>query len=65
MNAREWEHFDLYHGERVEIQFHKRLREERIFPTVMDLSAQIGRDVEATREYFAARRRLEQRAGGA
>ena len=31
-----------------------------IFPTVMDLSAQIRRDVEATREYFAARRRLEQ-----
>ncbi len=53
---------DVY-GEKVEIQFHKRLREERIFPTVMDLSAQIGRDVEATREYFAARRRLQQRAG--
>ncbi len=53
---------DVY-GERVEIQFHKRLREERIFSTVMDLSAQIGRDVEATREYFAARRRLLQRAG--
>ncbi len=55
---------DVY-GERVEIQFHKRLREERIFSTVMDLSAQIGRDVEATREYFAARRRLQLRAGGA
>ena len=55
---------DVY-GERVEIQFYKRLREERIFSTVMDLSAQIGRDVEATREYFAARRRLEQRTGGA
>lgn len=53
---------DVY-GERVEIEFHKRLREERIFSTVMDLSAQIGRDVEATREYFAARRRLQQRAG--
>jgi riboflavin kinase / FMN adenylyltransferase len=49
---------DVY-GQRVELQFHKRLREERIFPTVMDLSAQIGRDVEATREYFF-RRRLEQ-----
>jgi riboflavin kinase/FMN adenylyltransferase len=49
---------DVY-GERVELSFYKRLREERIFPTVMDLSAQIGRDVEATREYFA-RRRLEQ-----
>src|SRR5947199_5982701 len=49
---------DVY-GEKVEVAFYKRLREERIFPTVMDLSAQIARDVEATREYFA-RRRLEQ-----
>lgn len=47
---------DVY-GEEVEVRFYKRLREERMFPTVMDLSAQIGRDVEATREYFAARRR--------
>jgi riboflavin kinase / FMN adenylyltransferase len=51
---------DVY-GQRVELHFYKRLREERIFPTVMDLSAQIGRDVEATREFFA-RRRLEQDA---
>jgi riboflavin kinase/FMN adenylyltransferase len=49
---------DVY-GQRAELFFHKRLREERIFPTVMDLSAQIGRDVEATRDYFA-RQRLEQ-----
>jgi riboflavin kinase/FMN adenylyltransferase len=48
------------YGQRVELHFHKRLREERIFPNVMDLSAQIGRDVESTREYFAGRRRLEQ-----
>jgi riboflavin kinase/FMN adenylyltransferase len=54
---------DVY-GERVELSFLRRLREERIFPTVMDLSAQIGRDVEATREYFA-RRRLEQEAPSA
>ena len=54
---------DVY-GERVEIRFFKRLREERIFSTVMDLSAQIGRDVEATREYFAVRRRLEQQSEG-
>ncbi len=47
------------YGEKVEISFFKRLREERIFPSVMDLSAQIGRDVEATREFFS-RRRLEQ-----
>lgn len=49
---------DVY-GERVEVRFYKRLREEKIFPTVMDLSAQIGRDVESTKEYFAARRLLE------
>ncbi|MEM7350530.1 MAG: bifunctional riboflavin kinase/FAD synthetase [Acidobacteriota bacterium] len=54
---------DVY-GEKVEIQFFKRLRDERIFSTVMDLSAQIGRDVEATREYFASRGRL-QPSGGA
>ena len=53
---------DVY-GERVELEFHQRLREERIFPSVMDLSAQIGRDVEATREYFAARRRLQEERG--
>jgi riboflavin kinase/FMN adenylyltransferase len=50
---------DAY-GRAVELFFYKRLREERLFPTVMDLSAQIGRDVEATREFFAARRRLEE-----
>lgn len=49
---------DVY-GKPVEVRFHKRLREERIFPSVMDLSAQIGRDVEGTREFFAARRQLE------
>ena len=52
------------YGQRVELAFHKRLREERIFPTVMDLSAQIGRDVESAREYFS-RRRLEQEAPAA
>jgi riboflavin kinase / FMN adenylyltransferase len=51
---------DVY-GERVEVSFHKRLREERIFPTVMDLSAQIGRDVEATRDYFSQRRQEQDR----
>jgi riboflavin kinase/FMN adenylyltransferase len=55
---------DVY-GERVELSFCKRLREERIFPTVMDLSAQIRRDVEATREYFAARRLETQDAAAA
>ncbi|HUO85930.1 MAG TPA: bifunctional riboflavin kinase/FAD synthetase [Thermoanaerobaculia bacterium] len=52
---------DVY-GERVELAFHKRLREERLFPSVMDLSAQIGRDVEATRDFFAARRGAEELA---
>lgn len=54
---------DVY-GEQVEVTFFKRLREEMIFTTVMDLSAQIGRDVEATREYFAARRRLQECGDG-
>lgn len=49
---------DVY-GETVEVSFYKRLRAEQMFPSVMDLSAQIGRDVETTREYFATRRRLE------
>jgi riboflavin kinase/FMN adenylyltransferase len=51
---------DNVYGKRVELQFFKRLRDEKMFPNVMDLSAQIGRDVEATREYFASRRRMEQ-----
>ena len=49
---------DVY-GEAVEVEFCKRLREEKMFSTVMDLSAQIRRDVEATREYFANQRRLQ------
>jgi riboflavin kinase / FMN adenylyltransferase len=49
---------DVY-GQVVALRFYRRLREERIFPTIMDLSAQIGRDVEATREHFAALRRRE------
>ena len=54
---------DVY-GEMVEVGFFKRLRDEQLFPSVMDLSAQIGRDVEATREFFAARRRLQGGIGG-
>jgi riboflavin kinase/FMN adenylyltransferase len=42
---------DVY-GERIELRFHKRLRDEMLFPSVMALSAQIRRDVESTREYF-------------
>jgi len=51
---------DVY-DERLELRFLKRLREERAFPSVMDLAAQIGRDVEVAREYFQRHRpeRLE------
>jgi riboflavin kinase/FMN adenylyltransferase len=44
---------DVY-GETVELRFYKRLRGERTFPSMMELSAQIGRDVEAAREMFAS-----------
>jgi riboflavin kinase/FMN adenylyltransferase len=40
------------YGERVRLFFYDRLREERTFPSVMALTEQIGRDIEATREYF-------------
>lgn len=50
---------DVY-GEAVELSFYKRLREERIFPNMMDLSAQIRRDVDATRELFRNLRQQEQ-----
>ncbi|MBZ0113070.1 MAG: bifunctional riboflavin kinase/FAD synthetase [Thermoanaerobaculia bacterium] len=52
------------YGQGVRLRFYKRLRDEMIFPSIMDLSAQIGRDVEATREYFASRRRLEELSAG-
>jgi riboflavin kinase/FMN adenylyltransferase len=52
---------DVY-GQLVALRFHKRLREERIFPSIMDLSAQIGRDVASTREHFAALRQREEAA---
>ena len=55
---------DVY-GQQVALRFHKRLREERIFPSIMDLSAQIGRDVEATRAHFAALRRRDEAATAA
>ncbi len=40
------------YGERVCLSYCRRLREERSFPSVTDLAAQIGRDVDAAREYF-------------
>jgi riboflavin kinase/FMN adenylyltransferase len=43
------------YGERVRIFFFDRLREERTFPSVMALTEQIGRDIEATRDYFRNR----------
>jgi riboflavin kinase/FMN adenylyltransferase len=52
---------DVY-GQVVVLRFYRRLREERVFPSIMDLSAQIGRDVDATRDHFAALRRREQSA---
>jgi riboflavin kinase/FMN adenylyltransferase len=45
---------DVY-GEKVRLCFFERLREERKFPSMMALTEQIGRDIEATREYFARR----------
>jgi riboflavin kinase/FMN adenylyltransferase len=47
---------DVY-GERVRLFFIDRLREERKFPSVMALTEQIGRDIEATREYLARARK--------
>jgi riboflavin kinase/FMN adenylyltransferase len=47
---------ELY-GERIELYFHKRLRDEMLFPSVTELAAQIGRDVRLSREYFASFRR--------
>jgi riboflavin kinase / FMN adenylyltransferase len=55
---------DVY-GQVVALRFYRRLREERIFPSIMDLSAQIGRDVEATREHFSTLRRREAQGAAA
>ena len=46
---------DVY-GERVRLFFLERLREERKFPSMMDLKAQIQRDIAAAREYFDRRK---------
>lgn len=45
---------DVY-GEKVRLFFRQRLREERKFASVEDLTAQIGKDVDHARAYFKAR----------
>ncbi len=42
---------DVY-GERIRLAFLGRLREERVFPSMLELTTQIRQDVEATRLYF-------------
>lgn len=44
---------DVY-GEKVRLFFRERLREERKFASLEDLTAQIGRDVDDARAYFKA-----------
>lgn len=44
---------DVY-GERVRLAFFDRVRDERTFPSMLELTAQIRRDVDATRVYFLA-----------
>ena len=46
---------------RLEVPFHQRLRDEMKFPSPDALRAQIQRDVERTRRYFARRRPARQR----
>jgi len=43
---------DVY-GEKIRIFFHDRVRDEMTFPSMMALTEQIGRDIEATRAYFS------------
>jgi riboflavin kinase/FMN adenylyltransferase len=45
------------YGERIEVRFASRLREERRFPGLAELREQIGRDVESAREYWRDRAR--------
>ncbi len=47
---------DVY-GEPIRLSFHERLRDERVFPSMLELTAQIRRDVEATRLWFLAKGR--------
>ncbi|HET7453584.1 MAG TPA: bifunctional riboflavin kinase/FAD synthetase [Thermoanaerobaculia bacterium] len=43
---------DVY-GEKIRLFFHDRVRDEMTFPSMMSLTEQIGRDIEATRAYFS------------
>jgi riboflavin kinase/FMN adenylyltransferase len=45
---------DVY-GEPIQLSFYERLRDERVFPSMLELTAQIRRDVEATRLWFLSR----------
>ena len=47
---------DVY-GDRVRLFFLERLREERKFPSVIELKEQIQRDIADSRGYFASRDR--------
>jgi riboflavin kinase/FMN adenylyltransferase len=45
---------DVY-GEPIHLMFYERLRDERVFPSMLELTSQIRRDVEATRLWFLSR----------
>ncbi|MFN7987087.1 MAG: bifunctional riboflavin kinase/FAD synthetase [Thermoanaerobaculia bacterium] len=45
---------DVY-GEPIRLSFFERLRDEKVFPSMIELTAQIRRDVEATRLWFLSR----------
>lgn len=45
---------DVY-GEAIRLTFHERLRDEMVFPSMLELTAQIRRDVEATRLWLLLR----------
>jgi riboflavin kinase/FMN adenylyltransferase len=48
----DYEGGDLY-GQRIRVEFLERLRDERRFPTPAELVAQVGEDVDRTREVAA------------
>lgn len=45
---------DVY-GEEIRLEFRERLRDEQVFPSMLELTSQIRKDVEATRRYFLTR----------